>query len=112
MAYLEDEPTGERVADTIADAHDDDIHLRITVINAGGVWYIVAPRVSVTEADKAIQLLNEIVIELVEADWPLTNIAASFKVKAISHTPTGSQLRLRNTIKASLVLEMPNSRGK
>lgn len=81
MAYLEDEPAGERVADIIADAHDNDVPLKMTVINTGEVWYIVARRVSAVEADKAIQLLAEIGIELVEADWPLTKIAAGFKVK-------------------------------
>jgi predicted nucleic acid-binding protein len=81
MAYLEDEPAGEQVAEIIADAHDNDVPLRMTVANAGEVWYIVARRVSTTDADKAIQLLTDIGIELVEVDWPLTKIAAGYKVK-------------------------------
>lgn len=81
MAYLEDEPAGEQVADIVADAHDNNTPLIMTVVNAGEVWYIVARRISVSEADKAIKLLTEIGVEFIEADWPLTKIAAGFKVK-------------------------------
>lgn len=81
MAYLEDEPAGERVAEIIADAHDNEIQLRMTVINAGEIWYVIARRVNQTEADKTIQLLTQIGIEFVDADWPLTKIAGEFKVK-------------------------------
>lgn len=81
MAYLEDEPAAEKIANMIADAHDDDIPLLMTVVNAGEVWYIVARRRSSSDADRALQWLSEIGIRLVEVDWPLVKIAASFKVK-------------------------------
>ena len=42
IAYLEDEPAAEKVADIIADAHEQQIQLLMTVVNAGEVWYIVA----------------------------------------------------------------------
>lgn len=81
MAYLEDEPAGEKVADVIADAHDEGIPLMMTVVNAGEVWYIVARRTNASEADRAIKMLQEIGIEFIDADWPLTKIAAGYKVK-------------------------------
>ncbi len=81
MAYLEDEPAGERVAEIIADAHDNEIQLRMTVINAGEIWYIIARRVNQTEADQTIQLLTQIGIEFVDADWALTKVAAGFKTR-------------------------------
>jgi len=42
LAYLEDEDAPAKVADIIADAHDEQIPLLMTVVNAGEVWYIVA----------------------------------------------------------------------
>lgn len=79
MAYLEDEPSAERIADMIADAKDDDVPLLMSVINAGEVWYSVARRRSERDADQALRWLDEIGIELVDADWPLTKIAAGYK---------------------------------
>lgn len=81
MAYLEGEPAAERVADLISDAHDEAVPLLMSVVNAGEVWYIVARRASASEADRAIRLIQEIGIEFVEADWSLSKIAASYKVK-------------------------------
>ena len=81
MAYLEDEPAAERVADIISDAHDDGVPLMMSVVNAGEVWYIVARRTTAAEADRTIALLGQIGIKFIEADWPLTRLAAGFKVK-------------------------------
>lgn len=81
MAYLEDEPAGEKVADLIADAHDNGVPLLMSVINAGEVWYIVARRTTPSEADRTIKLLTDIGIEFIQADWPLTKLAAGYKVK-------------------------------
>jgi uncharacterized protein with PIN domain len=42
IAYLEDEDAAAKVAEIIADAHDERISLLMTVVNAGKVSYIVA----------------------------------------------------------------------
>ena len=81
LAYLEDEPAGKKVADLIADAHDDGIPLLMTVVNVGEVWYIIAREVSEAEADNAVRQLRDLGIEFVEADWKLTRDAAAFKAK-------------------------------
>ncbi len=81
MAYLEDESAAEKVADLIADAHENGIPLLMTVVNAGEVWYIVARRTNSSEADRMIKLIQEIGIKFIDADWPLTKIAAGFKAK-------------------------------
>ena len=54
IAYLEDEAAAEKVADIIADAHEDHIPLLMTVVNAGEVWYIVARQTSARDADASI----------------------------------------------------------
>lgn len=80
MAYLEDEPAAEKIANVIADAHENGISLLMTVVNAGEVWYIVARRTNTAEADRTIKLIQQIGIKFIDADWPLTKIAAGFKV--------------------------------
>lgn len=81
IAYLEGEPAAERVADHIADAHDDDIPLFMSVVNAGEVWYIIAREASVSDADRSILQLRQLGIEFVDANWPLAHEAGGFKSK-------------------------------
>ena len=81
MAYLEDEPSAERIADLISDAHDDGVPLLMSVVNAGEIWYIITRRTNAAEADRTIALLQQIGIKFVDANWLLTKIAAGYKVK-------------------------------
>lgn len=81
MAFMQDEPAAEKIADTLADAQEAGVPVGMTVVNAGEVWYIVARRTSITEADRTLRLIREIGVRLVDADMALTKIAASFKVK-------------------------------
>lgn len=81
MAYLEDESAAEKIADIIADAHDDQIPVLMSIINVGEVWYIIARETSTAEADQALKELMQLGIEFVNADWNLTNEAARFKLK-------------------------------
>ncbi len=79
MAYLEDEPAGEKVADIIAGAHEQRIPMMMTVINVGEVWYIIAREVSAAEAEKAVEELRHLGIRFIDADWNLSREAAEFK---------------------------------
>lgn len=79
IAYLEDEPAAEKVADMISDAHDQRIPLLMTVVNAGEVWYIVAREASATDADASIKQLHALGVEFVNADWELAKVAGHFK---------------------------------
>jgi predicted nucleic acid-binding protein len=79
IAYLEDEASGEKVADIIADAHENDIPLLMSVVNAGEVWYIVAREASASDADASIKQLRDLGIEFIYADWELAKGAAYFK---------------------------------
>ncbi len=81
LAYLEDEPSGQQVADLIADAHESGTPLMMTVVNAGEIWYITARETSEDEADLALGELAHLGIELVDIGWSLTREAARFKSK-------------------------------
>jgi ribonuclease VapC len=81
IAYLEGEPAGERVAETIADAHENGGPLLMTVINAGEVWCLIARAASAAEADGAVSDLRQLGVELVDVDWDLSREAATLKSK-------------------------------
>jgi uncharacterized protein len=81
MAYLEDEPAAERVANIIADAHEEDVPLFISVVNAGEVWYIIAREASEADANRSISELRQLGIKFVDADWDLAREAAGYKSK-------------------------------
>jgi len=81
IAYLEEEASAERVADIIADAHEEEIPLLMSVVNAGEVWYIIARESSVADADASINQLRDLGIEFVDADWNLAKDAGYFKSK-------------------------------
>jgi predicted nucleic acid-binding protein len=81
IAYLEDESSAEKVADIIADAHEQGIPLLMTVVNAGEVWYIVAREASIGDADASIKQVRDIGVKFVDADWELAKAAGHFKSK-------------------------------
>lgn len=81
ISYLEDEKAGEKVAEIIADAHENNIPLKMSVINLGEVWYVIAREISINEAEKSLNELKELGIEFVDVDWTVTKLAAMFKSK-------------------------------
>ena len=81
IAYLEDEDAATKVADIIADSHDEQIPVLMTVVNAAEVWCIVARQTSAADADSSIKQLRELGIRLVDADWALAREAGYFKSK-------------------------------
>jgi predicted nucleic acid-binding protein len=81
LAYLGGEATGQEVADLITSAHETRIPMSMSIINAGEVWYILAREISEANADKALADLAGLGIELIDADWLLTRMAATFKAR-------------------------------
>jgi len=81
IAYLEDEPAGQKIAELIANAHEDDTPIYMSVVNVGEVWYIIAREVSEEEANTSIKELRDLRISFEDADWVLAQEAARFKSK-------------------------------
>ena len=79
IAYLEDEPSAEQVEELIATAHEEQIHIYMSVVNVGEVWYTLAREVSEEEANAGIKMLSDLRIQFENADWELTMEAARFK---------------------------------
>jgi ribonuclease VapC len=79
IAYLEDEPSGQQIADLIASAHEEAIPVTMCVVNVGEVWYIIAREISEEEANNSIKELHDLRIQFEDANWELTQEAARFK---------------------------------
>ena len=81
IAYYEDEPAGERVAQILAEANENATPLWMSVVNAGEVWYVIARKTSPAEADTTISELLKLGIKLDNAEWKPARQAAVFKSK-------------------------------
>lgn len=81
IAFFEDEPAGKKIANLIADAHENRIPVYMTTVNVGEVWYITAREISETTANNIVKELSDLRIEFVDADWEITQEAARFKSK-------------------------------
>lgn len=81
LAYMEDESSGQKVADLIGDAHEHGIPMLMSVVNVGEVWYILGREVSEAEADKALHELRQLGIEFQDVDLELARLAGGFKAK-------------------------------
>ena len=79
IAYLEDESSAPQIADLIASAHEEQIPVHMSVVNAEEVWCIIAREVSEEEANSSIKELRDLRIQFVDADWEITREAARFK---------------------------------
>jgi ribonuclease VapC len=79
IAYLEDEPSGEQVEDLIATAHEEQIPIYMSVVNAGEVWYTLAREISEEEANTSVKSLRDLRIQFEDANWEITQEAARFK---------------------------------
>lgn len=81
IAFFEDEPAGKKIADLIANAHEDGIPIYMTVVSVGEVWYITARETSEEVANNIVKELNDLKIKFVDANWEITQNAARFKSK-------------------------------
>lgn len=81
LAYFQDEPSGEKVADLIADSQEAGIPLLMSVVNVGEVWYSLARRRSARDADEAVRHIRSIGIDFIDADWEQTSTAAAYKAR-------------------------------
>jgi len=79
IAFLQDEPGAEKIEELILQAQDGKIDLAICVVNLGEVWYSIARSNSAKTAARFIEKIQGMPIEIVDADWTLTQQAAIYK---------------------------------
>ncbi len=81
MAFFEDEPGAEKVEELLLKAEESGKPLLMCVVNWGEVWYSIARREGEEVADRFIDDIGKMAIEIVNADRELTRLAAKFKSK-------------------------------
>ena len=79
LAYLLGEPAGDAVKSILIEAAERGTPRWISNINLGEIWYILARRRSPQFANQQLQALEELGIERIDADWPLTLQASHYK---------------------------------
>jgi uncharacterized protein len=103
IAYLEDEPAAEHVENLIADAHERQIPMYMTVVNVGEVWYTVARQISDEEANNSLKTLSRLRIQFEDVGWTLTQQAARFKSQHRMSYADCYAVALAKVMKADLV---------
>ena len=81
MAFFQNEPAADQVEKIIVEAHQSDTPLLMSVINVGELWYNTVRGHSEADAERAIQELANLKIQILDADWETTKQAAVFKTR-------------------------------
>jgi predicted nucleic acid-binding protein len=81
MAYAEDEKGADVVADLLVKALDERVHLMISVVNWGEMYYIALREGGKERAELYRTTLMKYPIEIIDADQSLTLEAAHFKAR-------------------------------
>jgi predicted nucleic acid-binding protein len=79
MVFLKDEPGADTVRTLLLKAEEGNLILAMSIVNLGEVWYAIACATSPEKADRCVQDIQGMAIEIVDADWPLTRQAAVYK---------------------------------
>lgn len=103
IAYLQDEPAAEKIVELIADAHEQEIPLYMSVVNVCEVWYILAREVSEAEADSSVNDLQQLGIQFQDSNWESAKEAARFKAKGKMSLGDCFAAALAKELKADLV---------
>lgn len=82
IAFLEGEPGADKVRELLVKAEEQKgTKLLMSVVNLGEIWYSIARTNSATKADECIEEIRGMAIEIIDADWQQTRIAAEFKAR-------------------------------
>ena len=79
LAFFQNESGADAVRELILSAEAGEVNLAMCIVNLGEVWYSIARKKSEETADEYIRAVLGTAIEVVEPDWQLTRLAASYK---------------------------------
>ncbi len=80
LAYFEAEPGSDRIRELLEAAKGEQCHLYMCVVNLGEVMYIVERERGLPKAQETLARIDELPIEIVNADRSLTLAAAHLKM--------------------------------
>jgi predicted nucleic acid-binding protein len=81
ITYFEKKPGWEAVAEILQEASEDKVHLAIPMINWGEIYYVTLREYGEQDADRAIDAVKNMPIEIVEITRDITLQAARFKAR-------------------------------
>ena len=79
LAYLEAEPGSDRVIEILKAAKAEKCHVYMCVVNIGEVMYIIERERGLSEAQDTLARINELPIEIINANHNITMEAAHIK---------------------------------
>src|SRR3990172_2954863 len=79
LAFFEDETGSERVRDLLEAAINGNCRLYLCIINLGEILYIIERERGLSKAQETLARIDELPIEIVDADRNLTLAAAHLK---------------------------------
>ena len=82
LAYFEGQEAGAEVVGLLKEAAGTEKKLLISVINWGEVLYVIESRYGKAKCEEVDHLMNQMHLEVVDADRELTREAAHFKAAA------------------------------
>jgi ribonuclease VapC len=110
LAYLEAEPGSDRVRKLLEAAKDRKCNLYMCVVNLGEVMYIVERERGLPRAQETLARIDELPIEVMNVDRPLTLAAAHLKMDCPIAYADCFAAALSQVKKASLVTGDPEFR--
>jgi ribonuclease VapC len=81
IAFMENEPGADKVAELMMRARDREKRLLLSVINWGEVYYIVCRAAGKGAAEEALKNIDTLPVEVIPVDREITQVAAEFKSK-------------------------------
>lgn len=80
LAFFEDEPAAAQIEAAVLTAHQNGRPLWLSAINAGEVWCVIARTYDKPTADRVINQVLGLGVEIKPIDWPLSRRAAALKL--------------------------------
>lgn len=81
LAVLANQQGAARAEQVIGSALSEKRRAVISVVNAGEIWYAIVRRKSRDDAERALERLSKMRIELVPVDWAIAKQAAEYKAR-------------------------------
>lgn len=103
MAQIEDQPAGDTVDALLESVIEFAIPSMITTINLGEIWYSLANRYSVDEAEQRVKEIRESGLQIIDVDWDLIHQAAYYKSQHKISYADGFAAALAKRLDAELV---------
>lgn len=103
LAYFEKEPGCDRVTELFKEAAEEEKDLLISVVNWGEVLYVIERKHGKEKREAIDHLMNQMHLEVVDADQTLTREAAHLKASGKLSYADCFAAALARTHKATLV---------